>query len=202
MVCLQRITVLVSLDDKNRKFRRVSERRSGIKGVLCSFPTASSLSSSTSSFLHLLSKLTTHKLFTMRFTLSLSALAALSSAIHAQKIDIALYEAAVASNTNAKGPAVMPDATSELVSRAPAGVSANVKRVGGGSNIKARQEQACGCAPRATGAAPVPTPDTVTAFRNFQEYQNTASSAVTPGGFNQTFQGLNASVSQNGYLGL
>lgn len=57
------------------------------------------------------------------------------------------------------------------------------------------------CSPKAIGAGPVPSPDTVQAFLADPDFASAASAAPTPTGYTNRFTNLNASNNAYGYMG-
>lgn len=57
------------------------------------------------------------------------------------------------------------------------------------------------CDPQATGAGPVPTPDTASAFLALPAFAATASAAPIPSGYTQTYENLEGSSNAYGYMG-
>ena len=62
------------------------------------------------------------------------------------------------------------------------------------------QERAA-CATQPTGAGPVPTDDTASAFLSYPSFSSAASAAPTPSGYYNTFTNLQASNNAYGYMG-
>jgi hypothetical protein len=57
------------------------------------------------------------------------------------------------------------------------------------------------CAAQPTGAGPVPSPDTISAFVALAAFSSAAVNAPLPTGYTQTFANLNASNNAYGYMG-
>jgi hypothetical protein len=57
------------------------------------------------------------------------------------------------------------------------------------------------CDPQPTGAGPVPSPDTASAFMALSAFAATASAAPVPSGYTQTFKNLQGSSQAYGYMG-
>lgn len=56
------------------------------------------------------------------------------------------------------------------------------------------------CTPLPTGAGPVPTPDTASAFLSYSVFSSIASAAPTPSGYAQSFVNLNAENNAYAYM--
>lgn len=63
-----------------------------------------------------------------------------------------------------------------------------------------KKRQATACAPQPTGAGPVPSPDTASAFLADASISSIASAAPTPSGFQQSFVNLHAENNAYGYM--
>jgi hypothetical protein len=72
-----------------------------------------------------------------------------------------------------------------------------VKRHVGKTDLVARTA----CAPQPTGAGPVPTPDTASAFRAWGDFASEATRAAVPSGYAQVYQNLQGSSQALGYMG-
>ncbi|KAI1077785.1 hypothetical protein F5B20DRAFT_592509 [Whalleya microplaca] len=57
------------------------------------------------------------------------------------------------------------------------------------------------CEPQPTGAGPVPSPDTDSAFVDFSGFSSIAANASVPSGYNMTFSNLHAGNNAYGYMG-
>lgn len=62
-------------------------------------------------------------------------------------------------------------------------------------------EKRAACATQPTGAGPVPSPDTASAFLAYPSFASIASAAPTPSGYSKTFTNLQGSSNAYGYLG-
>lgn len=65
----------------------------------------------------------------------------------------------------------------------------------------ARRASPTTCQAQPTGAGPVPSPDTPSAFLSYSSFASAASGASVPSGYVNTFTNLNASNNAYGYLG-
>jgi hypothetical protein len=94
--------------------------------------------------------------------------------------------------------------TSQAVTYDVAGATATATRIplpvqtaAASNTLKARNA----CDPQASGAGPVPSPDTASAFLAYPSLRSIASAAPVPTGYTQTFSNLNGSSSAYGYMG-
>jgi len=62
-------------------------------------------------------------------------------------------------------------------------------------------EERAACAAQPTGAGPIASPDTVSAFLGLSDFAVIASAAPTPSGYVNTFTNMQASNNAQGYLG-
>ncbi|KAF2111601.1 hypothetical protein BDV96DRAFT_499317 [Lophiotrema nucula] len=67
-------------------------------------------------------------------------------------------------------------------------------------NVPVLAENDNACAPQPRGAGPVPNPDTPEAFLAYDFFEKTALSAAAPSGYFQSFQNLQASNKEDGYM--
>ncbi|KAL9604708.1 MAG: hypothetical protein Q9179_001775 [Wetmoreana sp. 5 TL-2023] len=122
----------------------------------------------------------------MRSACILSALVAIAAAAPApapQAIDLAGVDAA-------------PDP--QMVS-APLGVESDQPLKKRDATLNKRDGN---CAVQPAGAGPVPSPDTVEAFRSSSDLQQLATNALTPDGYSQAFSNADGSLSASKYMGL
>jgi hypothetical protein len=68
-------------------------------------------------------------------------------------------------------------------------------------SVDKMKRAATACAPQPTGAGPIPSPDTASAFLDYAVFKSAASSAPVPIRYSQMFTNLQASNNAYGYMG-
>ncbi|TKA23705.1 hypothetical protein B0A50_06541 [Salinomyces thailandicus] len=91
------------------------------------------------------------------------------------------------------------DATSILQDAIPQ-ITASASQDGLATGVAEKVKRAA-CAAQPTGAGPVPSPDTVSAFLSYSAFGAAATGAPTPSGYSRTFQNLQGSNNAYGYMG-
>lgn len=137
--------------------------------------------------------------------IGLAAIAAASPIASPQQIDITGILAAgpPPSATVATVPTIITINPVILASAAAAEVTAAAQATNAALEKRAT-DASSGCATRQiqpTGAGPVPSPDTASAFLAYSYFSSVASAAPTPSGYVSAFTNLQAENSAYGYLG-
>jgi hypothetical protein len=65
----------------------------------------------------------------------------------------------------------------------------------------AKKMKRAACASQPSGAGPVPSPDSASAFVSYSSFSSMATSAAVPSGYSQSFSNLQASNNAYGYMG-
>jgi hypothetical protein len=131
--------------------------------------------------------------------MAIPILAALSGLSNAQGFEWKIFTQLPKSTTS---PAL---ASAFTVSYNPMDAASSIAaEITGGSSLGKRtvsKSAVSPCVPQPLGKAPIPAPDTPSAFAALPYFASVASAAPTPSGWTKTFTNLNASNNALGYLG-
>lgn len=130
---------------------------------------------------------------------ALLALTAATPLLRRQDIDFELVDAAP--DPTPASIAIGPTAQTVIYDLAAATLSAGIPLIVDTPVEKRKLVGRTACSPEPTGAGPVPSPDTASAFLAYAPFASSASGAPTPSGYTNTFTNLQASVNAYGYMG-